>query len=228
MEKQKENFRKLGAIIAIAFTFVIALVMVLNGNLGNTVIPIEREDLIASINNNDVVVDEPGWEKVMVWSKEDGLQWLGAEASQANSGYLGIYFCNHSASPDTAYTRNASTNLENYSKDNSFDYAAADNFDLSFSTSNAFDIVVRCKFVRASGPWNGTGWRDTWVRVNITLTGGVVISDETGTWCETYNSSSSGSYYGNVYWDNSGSGYVLAAGDSADITEVSIEAKYSG
>ena len=227
MEKEKENFRKLGARMAVAFTFVIALVMVLNGNLGNIVVPIDREDMVASINDKDDAGDE-SWHEVMVWSKEDGLEWLGAEASEAASGYLGIYFVNHSASPDTAYTRNASTSLENYSKDNNFDYAAADNFDLSFSTSDAFDIVVRCKFVQASGPWNGTGWRDTWVRVNITLSGGVVISDETGTWCETYNSSSSESYFGNVYWDNSGSGYVLAAGDSADITEVSIEAKYSG
>ena len=226
MENKKEDFRKLGARMAVAFTFVIALVMVLNGNLGNVVVPFEREDLLASTSNN--VEDESEWREVMVWSKEDGLSWLGAEASEAASGYLGIYFCNHSAGPDSAYTRNASTSLENYSKDNGFDYAHIDDFDLSFSTSDAFDIVVRCKFVRASGPWNGTGWRDTWVRVNITLSGGVVISDETGTWCETFNSSSAGSYFGNVYWDNSGSGYVLAAGDSADITEVSIEAKYSG
>ena len=38
-----------------AFTFVIALVMVLNGNLGNIVVPIDREDMVASINNKLLV-----------------------------------------------------------------------------------------------------------------------------------------------------------------------------
>ena len=225
----KDSFKKLG-VKAGVFVAVGMLCFGLYYGVGSDVL---KSEYFVADGSKDLAVDDRGdaggeWREVMVWSKEDGLEYLGAEASEANSGFLGIYFCNHSASPATAYTRNASTNLENYSKDNSFDYAHIDNFDLSFSTSDAFDIVVRCKFVRASGPWNGTGWRDTWVRVNITLSGGVVISDETGTWCETYNSSSSESYFGNVYWDNSGSGYVLAAGDSADITEVSIEAKYSG
>lgn len=219
MKKDKVVVRRLGVAFAIAFTFVIALVMMMNGNVGNVITPINKGF------NVPVEKPEAEWREVIVWSYEDGLSFLGAEADQANSGYLGIYFVNHSATPDTAYTRNASTTIENYSTDNSFNYAHIDNFDLSFSTSDAFDIVVRCKFVRSNGPWNGAEWRDTWVRVNITLSGGVVISDVTGTWCETYNSSGAESYFGNVYWDNSGSGYTLSAGDSSSIVEVSIEAK---
>jgi len=242
MEKQKEDFRKLGARMAVAFTFVIALVMVLNGNLGNTIIPVDRDDLLADVGNDDAGVSDGDsvatWQSIgsyvkvgnqyFMKSKDGVLSPLGAEASEAGSGFLGIYFVNHSAGPANAYGRNTSVSFENWSKDNGFDYSHIDNFDLSFSTSNAFDIVVRCKFNRSEGPWNGTGWRNTWVRVNITLTGDVVINDVTGTWCESYNDSSSLSYYGNVYWNNGGAGYVLAAGNSADITEVSIEAKYSG
>lgn len=181
------------------------------------------EDIIPINNDKDT---EAVWHKVASW--DPSLVPLGAEASQANSGFLGIYFCNHTAAPATAYKYNNSGLFENWSNDNGFGYAHIDSFDLTFTSTNAFDIVVRCKFVKATGPWNGTGWRSTWVRVNITLSSGVVISDVTGTWIESFNSSSKESYFGNVYWDNSGSGYTLAAGDLSNIVEVSIEAKYSG
>jgi len=174
-----------------------------------------------------VVEDEPEWHEVWSWTPELGP--LGAEASQAGtSGFLGIYFVNHSATAATAYTRNASTEFENWSHAAGLDYCNSDNFRLELAANTQFDIVVRVVYVDTNGPWNGTAWRDTDVRINITVTGEVSISDVTGTFVETHNVSTDKSYYGNVYWTG-GSGYSIAAGDGTDqatISEISIEARY--
>lgn len=222
---KKDFVRRLGVKAGV---FAVVLCLVFSGFVvfGSRFSSIDFVADVVSIEDDKDVVDKPVWREVASWNPS--LIPLGAEASQAGSGFLGIYFCNHTASPDTAYKYNSSILFENWSNDNGFGYAHIDSFDLTFTSTDAFDIVVRCKFNQSMGPWNGSGWRDTWVRVNITLSDGVVISDETGTWIESYNSSSSLSYYGNVYWDNSGSGYTLSAGDLANIVEVSIETKCSG
>ena len=109
-------------------------------------------------------------------------------------------------------------------------YSKSDGFNIQLKANTAFDIVVRCKFVRTAGPWNGTRWIGTNVRVNMTISGDITMSNALGSWIETYNSSSSQSYYGNAYWcsptGGTGSGMTIHPGTTITISQIVISAKY--
>lgn len=178
--------------------------------------------------------------KMFMKSKDGSLIPLGAEATVAAAGFLSIYFVNHSATASTLYTRNASAaNFENWSKNVAggtgsgagYAYSNADNFNIQLKANTAFDIIVRCKFVRTAGPWNGTRWIGTNVRVNMTITGDITMTNLIGGWAESYNSSSSQSYYGNAYWcsaagaGGAGTGMQIHPGTTITITTIVISAK---
>ena len=164
------------------------------------------------------------------------IVWKGSLAEAAEndpgagaSGFLEIFFPNHTATPQTAYDENTSATIETWCVTNmpgKTPYASADNFNVKIAHSITFDILVKVRYNKTEGPWNSTAWDNASWRVNITLAGHIVISDVTGTGVELTNDSTDDFYWGSTYWTNSGSGYTLPADGTATITEISIEAKY--
>jgi hypothetical protein len=162
--------------------------------------------------------------------------WKGSLAEAAEndpgagaSGFLEIFFINHTATPNTAYTQNTSTTLESWCVANmpgKTPYASADSFNVELDHTTTFDILVKVRYNKTEGPWNSTIWNNASWRVNITLTGSITITDATGTNVELVNDSAKAFYWGNVYWNNAGAGYALPADGTATVTEISIEAKY--
>jgi len=151
-----------------------------------------------------------------------------ADPGSGESGFLEIFFINHTTTPGTAYKQNTSASLEAWCVANmtgKTPYATADNFNVSLQHSVYFNIVVRCRFNKTHA-WNGTMFMNNSCRVNITLTGDITISDVTGSNVETRNDTSESYIWINTYWDNSGAGYILWKDETADITEISIEAQY--
>lgn len=146
-----------------------------------------------------------------------------------DSGFLEIYFPNHTATPGTAYDENTSATIEGWCEtahgSAKTPYATADAFDVELKKDTAFDIVVRVRYNKTHA-WDGAKFIGTHCRVNITLTGDIVISDVTGTNVESLNNTGKDYIWINVYWDNSGSGYELNKNEEADITEISIEGYY--
>ena len=196
------------------------------GICGMTLVGIVCAVLVV-VNMNAVVDEpsyEPGWHTVYTWTP------LGEEAaSTGGTQWLGIYFVNHTATPNSAYDTNSSDDLSDWANTTfgaGKGYGTADEFYLELKHSTTFDIVVRVVYNQTWGPWTGSAWDNASWRVNITLTGDITITDVTGVNVETDNDSGKAHYWGNCYWDNSGSGYTLGADDTAAIVEISIEAKY--
>lgn len=174
-----------------------------------------------------VLVEDEGTYRV-IWKGNLASAAEGNPGSGA-SGFLEIFYVNHSGAPAGAYEENTSATIEGWCTAG-YGYASADNFLLQISSAVTFDIVVRVRFNKTHA-WETDKFIDTDCRVNITHTGldGNAISDVTGTNVITHNDSSDEYIWINVYWDNSGSGYTIAAGgtwDSNQCTEISIEAKY--
>lgn len=186
--------------------------------------------VIAILFTASLMTPEPVIEEKQVrWR----IIYRGAVAGEADpgdneSGFLEIFFINHTVTPNTAYDVNASATLETWCVANmtgKTPYATADNFNTSLQHSVNFNIIVRCRFNKTHA-WDGAMFHNTSCRVNITLTGDITISDVTGTNIETRNDTSESYIWINTYWDNSGNGYILWKDETADITEISIEAKY--
>ena len=172
----------------------------------------------------DKPVEEKQWYKIYVWTP------LGEEAAATGaSQFLGIYFVNHTATPNTAYDTNASDDLSDWANATFVGktaYATADAFHLELTHSVSFDIVVRVMYNKTHGPWDGSAWDNASWRVNITISGAITEADTTGVNVETENDSAKDFYWGNCYWTNAGSGYTLTADGTATISEISIEARY--
>lgn len=164
-----------------------------------------------------------------------------AEAIEYNpgagaSGFLEIYFINHSAAPATAYDDNTSSVYEGWCN-SSLDpdgagaaytaYGNTDNFNCYAKHSTTMDIVVRARWNRTHA-YNGTMFRDADCRINITTSGGgITISGATsGTNVVSKNTSTNDYIWINVYWNNVGAGYILSKGGTCTISSVSIQAKY--
>lgn len=158
---------------------------------------------------------------------------LGAEATPT-AGFVSIYFVNHSATGSATYLKNTSTVYENWSKNigggGLYAYSKNTGFNPELKSNTAFDIIIRCKFSRTQGPWNGTLWVGTNVRVNLTISGDITMSNVLGGWAESYNGSTYQSYYGNAYWcsttGGTGSGLQIHPGATITISSIVISAKY--
>jgi hypothetical protein len=165
-----------------------------------------------------------------------------ASASEGNpgagsSGFLEIFFTNHTASPDTAYNENTSATMEAWCVANMVGhtpYATADAFKTEISYGVTFDIVVRCRFNKTNA-WDGAKFIDKNCRVNITLTGfgtaGMV--NITGTQVITYNNTGATYLYTNTFWQDvdggTGTGFTVLKGTpytSNKIVMINIWAKY--
>ena len=176
---------------------------------------------------------EPTWH--ILW--EGSL----AEATEADpgagaSGFLEIYFVNHSAIPWDAYDSNTSSTYEGWCN-TSLDadgsagtinhaYSAADNFNLTVKWNVAMDIVIRARWNKTHA-WDGSKFINGSCRINLTTTGGgIVIAGVTGENIETNNETDHTYIWIDVYWDNSGAGYTLSKNGVCMIQTISIQAKY--
>lgn len=151
------------------------------------------------------------------------------------SGFLEIFFINHTATPATAYDTNTSSSFETWCNA-SLDPDAAGTtykayshdgaFSLTIKWGVAFDILVRYRG-NATCAKNATMFKDSSCRVKINATGGgVTLSEVTLTNVVSYNSSSATYIYLNAYANNGGSGYTLNKGGTCTITNIKIEFNY--
>lgn len=178
---------------------------------------------------------------IQVKQKEGKWQvlWEGslAEASEGNpgtgaSGFLEIFFVNHSGSPATAYDTNTSSLMETWANANMGTgvgnaWANADSFNLQLKHSTTFDVVVRVRYNHTHA-WDGVKFVDADTRVNITASGGGVTISGTvsGTNVVSYNNTGMAYIWINVYWTNGGAGYQLTKGGTCTVSSISIQAKY--
>lgn len=178
-------------------------------------------------------------EKEKTWH----VVWEGtlAEATEADpgagaSGFLEIFFVNHSNTGTTTYLTNVSSDMEDWCNASLdvdgtgtgyYAYAIADNFNLQLKHSTALDIVIRVRFNKTHA-WNGTDFVDADTRVNITASGGgiTILGTTSGTRAVTRNDTSDDYIWINNYWNNSNAGYQLQKGGTCSITSISIQAKY--
>ena len=185
-----------------------------------------------------LVTDEQGFSHIE-WDHSAIV--LGVENSTigaAASGFLEIYFVNHSTTPYTAYggsTHNSTDTLTDWANA-SLDpdgtgttyhaYANYSGFSLTLKWGTAFDIVVRYRGNETNAA-NATMFKNSSCRVKINASGGgVTLSEVTLTNCETCNSSDDTFIWFNAYADNSGSGYTLNKGGTCTITNIKIEFNY--
>ena len=180
------------------------------------------------------VEEEQSWSAVYIWTP------LGAEGDPGAgaSGFLEIFFVNHSTGPNTSYAENISANIEANCTANMAahtPYASADDFDIELESGVSFDIVVRVRFNKAhayeTDHFQGS---DCDVQITFTCTGWDDGNDESNTSCRTVgamvesnNVSTSPYIWFNCVWnaDDDG-GYQLSADATLTITEIYIEARY--
>lgn len=187
--------------------------------------------LYTSVFQNVKVVQEKDESWHVVW--EGSL----AEATEATptagaTGFLEIFFVNHTATPTTAYDTNTSSQFETWANANlgtgvGNAWANADSFNLQLKHSVLMDVVVRCRWNRTHA-WNGTMFRDADCRINITASGGgiTILGTASGTNVVSYNNTGGTYIYINVVFTNGGSGYNLNKGGTCTISQISIQAKY--
>lgn len=209
--KNKSNFRKagvrFGTVIGIFFVCFILLM-------------------------NVQIKEEPTWHVV----------WQGslAEAAENNpgtgaTGWLEIFFINHTATPATAYDENTSATLESWCVANmagKTPYGTADEFNVKLDNLVSFDILVRARW-NATHCKNATMFQDTRcrIRMNFTCTSWADGEDKAalteGTLVVSGNTSSWGFIYCNVYWNaDDNNGFQINPDAVLTIPMISIEAEY--
>lgn len=136
------------------------------------------------------------------------------------SGFLEIFFTNHTASPNTAYNENTSATIEAWCVANmagKTPYASADEFCTELEYGKTFDIVIRCRWNKTNA-WDGAKFIGSNCRVNITLTGfGTAgMTNVTGTGIITRNDTSDDYIWINTYWQDvdggTGTGFSILKG----------------
>jgi len=212
--KSKSNFRKagvhLGTIIGI---FIVCFILIMN-------IQVEQE------------------EHTRTWH----VIWQGSLAEAAENspvagatGWLQIFFVNHTATPDTAYDENTSSTIEGWCTANmagKTPYGTADEFRVELDNLVSFDIVVRARW-NATHAKNATIFDDSRcrIRMNFTCTSWADGEDKAalteGNLTVSYNNSGAAYIWCNVYWnaDDYG-GYQLNPDAVLTIPMISIEAEY--
>jgi hypothetical protein len=154
-----------------------------------------------------------------------------------SSGFLEIFFTNHTASPNTAYNENTSATIEAWCVANmagKTPYASADEFCTELEYGKLFDIVIRVRYNKTNA-WDGAKFIHVNTRVNITLTGfGTAgMTNVTGSCVVTRNDTGDDYIWENWYWQDVdgalGDGYTIlkgAAWSSNKIVMINIWAKY--
>jgi len=227
MGKDKKSFYKKAGV---SFGIIVS-VFVIGMFLTTQVIPFTK--IIQDANNTvkiggfDTYI--PTWH--VIW--EGSL----AEAAEANpgtgaSGFLEIFWINHTATPATAYLQNTSATLEAWCVANMpglTPYASADNFNVQIASNKLFDIVVRCRWNKTvCFDYNKNMFIGVDVRVNISVSGGgITISGaSSGTNVNSYNSSTANYLWTNTYWNSGGTGYYIQKGGTSTVAYISLQARY--
>jgi hypothetical protein len=217
-EKKSHNLLKAGSLVLVIVIGFIAAMMYL-----------------PSLNN--AIYPQP-----MVTTTWHLIKSYGALGTEGNpgagvSGFLEIFFINHTATPTTAYDTNVSSQLEtwcNATMAGLHPYANADNFITEVDYGVTFDIVVRVRFNKTNA-WDGAKFIGANTRVNITLTGfGTAgMTNITGTNVITYNNTGAWAIWENWFWQDvdggTGTGYSILKGSpytSNKIIMINIWAKY--
>lgn len=219
----KESFKKGGGKLAIiSFVFIVASLLVLTQSF-----PLPR-----------LVQDEQGFSHI-VW---DGSNIVSATENStigaAASGFLEIFFVNHSADPRRAYDTNTSSLFETWANA-SLDpdaagttykaYATYSGFSLTLKWGTAFDIVVRYRG-NATNAKNATIFNNASCRVKINATGGgIELAGATTGLMTNVNSSNATDHtfiWINAYLNNNHAGYTLNKGGTCTITNIKIEFNY--
>ena len=174
--------------------------------------------------------------------KQWRIIWEGslAQAAEADpglntSGFLQIFFVNHSATPNATFNQNDSSVLESWCDTNMPGatpnaWANADNFDIeSFASELTFVIMVRTRYNKTHA-WDTDKFIDTDCDTQITVTCtdwavGGNIANVSGTKAITYNNTGEDYIWINWVWDNSGTGYQIADDAILTVSEVYIEAR---
>jgi len=190
---------------------------------------------------NDAIYQQPtkttAWQLIQIINPLDAEGNPGATAS----GFLEIYFLNHTTTPTTAYNRNTTATLEGWADANiaaltggSHAWANADNFRCELKYGTTFDIVVRIR-VNKTNCWDGVKFLNTSVRCDISLTGfnTAGMTNINGTQIVTYNNTAAQFIWLNYYWQDvnggSGAGYTINKGSpwtTNQISAIRIWAKY--
>ena len=170
-----------------------------------------------------------------VFDEDFNIVWIGNLASAEGdpgagaSGFLEIFYINHSATPATAYDENSSATLEGWCA-GGYGYATLDDFNLNIDYTLTFDIVVRVRWNKTHA-WNATAFIDADCRVKITHEGlnGNPIANVTGTLVVTHNVSTDDYIWANIYWNNAGAGYTIAKNaiwSDNECNQICIEARF--
>jgi len=179
------------------------------------------------------VEEEQMYHAVYIWTPMGE-----GDPGSGESGFLEIFFVNHSTDANASYAENISSYIEANCTTNMPEhtsYATADNFDLEIESAKSFDIVIRVRFNRVhayeTDHFQGS---DCDVQLSMTCTGWDDGNDESNTSCrdvgamvESSNASNSDFIYFNCVWNaNDDGGYQLTADCTLTISEIYIEARY--
>ena len=152
--------------------------------------------------------------------------------SAGECGFLGIYLCNHTASPATAYDSNSSDDLSdwcNTTHGSGAGYAIADAFNKDIKHGAKFDVVVRARF------------NDTYCNSELDRCRVRIWFNNSGAWADgediAYSDAAEGSalthnqsgtmLWTNFYWTASDDGgYEISPDQTITIDKIVIEAQY--
>jgi len=213
MKKIENKYLKAGISVGVVIGVVFCVGIIIGSNIVDMVTP--------------TVEKERRWQMVYIWTPlAEGDPGAGA------SGFLEVFFINHSASPTTCYDENSSTTLEGWCTAAGLGYNTTDDFYQEIASEVSFDIVVRCRFNKTH-VWESTkfidsradcqitttctSWADGENDANTSATNRVVSRNNTG---EDY-------IWINFVWNaDDNNGYQINDGATLTVTEIYIEAQY--
>jgi len=180
---------------------------------------------------NVQIEEEPKWRVIWKGSLAEAAE---ADPGAGASGFLEVFFINHTATPTTAYDENSSATLESWCVANmpgKTPYANADSFYVELQSEQSFDFVVRARFNKTHC-WDVDKFIGARTRVRITVTSsdwadGENIADAIGGRVESYNNTGADYIWENFYWNaDDNNGYQITDDGTITISEISIEAQF--
>jgi len=148
-----------------------------------------------------------------------------ADPGAGASGFLGVYFINHSAGNDYA-TVNDSSTLETWCTANNLGYANANSFLVDIAHSTSFDVVVRVRGNRThaynTDKFFHTDLNVTWTSSDLSVGADTSMTRPT----PSQNNSADNFIWMNFYDDNGGSGYTIGKGTTKNIDNIKFDAFY--
>jgi len=188
--------------------------------------PIIKNDYNVQNNKKFIL---PSWHIVFEGSLAEALE---ANPGTGKTGFLEIFWINHTTTPTVTYKQNISSILENWCVVNMpglTPYASIDNFDVTISGSSSFDILARTRWNKTNAwDYNKAIFDVTAVRVNISTSGGGITIPLTtsGTNIASRNNTGENYLWVNTYWNNGGSGYYIQRNAVCVVTQIRLEALY--